>query len=51
MQNGTADYYAGIDEGDNNALVWSDEGLLFSLLAQLSQEELVHVAESVKNIK
>lgn len=39
-----ADLY--LDEGSTNGLVWTEDGLLFSLLGYCSAEELVAMAES-----
>lgn len=39
-----ADFY--LDEGEASALVWAEDGLLFSILAYGSREELVAMAES-----
>lgn len=51
MDDGTADYYAALTPEESNVLVWSDENYLFYLFAQLPEERLVQIAESVKIIK
>lgn len=49
MKKGSAEFYAGTTEEDSHALVWSEEDILFHLIAHLSCDELVEIAESVEN--
>lgn len=50
VQGQGADFYQGGQEGKGNLLVWFQDNTLFYLDGPLSQEELIHLAETIRRM-